>query len=132
MKWNTQTITQPDGSVALFTLPDWRTFAPEELLAELDVLLLEGRTTADNIALLPDPTFAAVVGKEEEVEDRLQKLWGPAVHMSNVLQTDVLREVVREGTVRLSDYSSDLGMHEGVYRTFLALRDGEAFATRTR
>mgnify|MGYP003440700531 FL=1 len=132
MKWNTQTITQPDGSVALFTLPDWRTFAPEELLAELDVLLLEGRTTADNIALLPDPTFAAVVGKEEEVEDRLQKLWGPAVHMSNVLQTDVLREVVKEGTVRLSDYSSDLGMHEGVYRTFLALRDGEAFATRTR
>lgn len=129
MKWNTQTITQPDGSRALLSLPDWKTFTPEEILGELDTLLAEGRATADAIAVLSGPTFASVVEREEDVQDRLQKLWGPAVHLSNVLQTDALREVVKEGTLRLSDYASDMGMHEGVYRTHCALRDGDAFAT---
>jgi oligopeptidase A len=131
MNWNTTTRTQPDGTAVTLVLPDWQTFTPGEIIPSLRALIAEGYTLADTLAVLSVPEFSALVLPQEELHDRIHKLWGPAVHCNGVLQTDELRAVIKEGTALLSDYFSDIGHHEGLFHAYERCAANAAFASLT-
>lgn len=127
MNWSTTTILLPDGTRALLTRPDWNSVAPEDVLPMLRALVEEGRQLADRIAKMTEPDFFALVLAQEELDDRIHKLWGPIAHLNAVAQTEELRSVVKEGTVILSDYASDMTHHEGLFRAYEHVATSDAF-----
>lgn len=129
MKFNTQTIAQPNGTTALLTHPMWEGFDVNTLIPELTEYLSRGRAFADAIAQKESHTFVSLVLDGEEFGEEMRRLWGTAMHLSNVLQTDELREECKKGTVLISEYYSDMGQHEGVYRAYVTFKNGEEYQT---
>lgn len=122
MKFNTQTFVQPNGVTAFLSYPLWESFNPQTLVTELTELLAQGRLLADALANAHEHTFASLVLVSEEYGERLGRLWGTAMHLNNVMQTDELRMVCEEGSMRISEYQSDIGQHEGLYRAYVAYK----------
>lgn len=128
MNWSTTTILLPDGTRALLTRPDWNSVALENALPLLRALVAEGRALADRIAGMAEPDLAALLLGQEELDDRIHKLWGPIAHLNAVAQTDDLRAVVKEGTIILSDYASDMAHHEGLFRAYERVAGQDTFS----
>jgi oligopeptidase A len=127
MNWSTTTILLPDGTRALLTRLDWNSIATEDVLPMLRALVAEGRQLADRIAEMTEPDLVSFVLAQEELDDRIHKLWGPIAHLNAVAQTEELRAVVKEGTLILSDYASDMTHHEGLFRAYEYVATSDAF-----
>lgn len=122
MQFNTQILVQPNGATVLLSYPLWESFDPKTLVAELTELLARGRQLADTLANTHEHTFSSLVLASEEYDERLRRLWGTAMHLNNVMQTDELRVACEEGSMRISEYQSDIGQHEGLYRAYVAYK----------
>ena len=59
----------------------------------------------------------------EKLEDRLSKAWSPVSHLNSVCNSDELREAYDKGLALLTDYSTQLGQHKGLYKATKALFD---------
>ena len=129
MNFKSLAITQPSGMNALLTYPLWESFDPTTLISELREHLTKGRALADALVQNPTHTFASLVLASEEFDENLRRLWGTASHLSNVLQTDALRDARKEGTTLISEYYSDIGQHEGLYRAYVLYKESEEYHT---
>ncbi len=129
MKFESQAIVQPSGTKAVLTYPIWEGFDVKTLIQELSEYLKNGRAFADAIAQKESHTFASLVLAGEEFGEEMRRLWGTAMHLSNVLQTDELREECKKGTVLISEYYSDMGQHEGMYRAYVAFKNADEYQT---
>jgi oligopeptidase A len=63
----------------------------------------------------------------EELDDRLNKAFAPVGHLNAVVNTDELREAYNACLPILTDYSSEYGQNEDLYRAFQALADGPKY-----
>ena len=59
----------------------------------------------------------------EKLEDRMGKVWSPVSHLNSVCNSDDLREAYDKGLALLTDYSTKLGQHKGLYKLTKALYD---------
>jgi len=59
----------------------------------------------------------------EILEDRMGKVWSPVSHLNSVCNSDELRQAYDEALARLTDYSTALGQHKGLYQATKALYD---------
>jgi len=59
----------------------------------------------------------------EKLEDRIGKVWSPVSHLNSVCNSDELREAYDKGLALLTDYSTQLGQHQGLYKATKALYD---------
>ena len=129
MKFKTENIIQPNGRAALLVCPLWESFDPTALVRELKELLAEGRALSDKLGSVEKHTFASLVLASEEFEEQVRRLWSPAMHLNNVMQTDALREASEAGAALLSEYQSDIGQHEGLYNAYIAYKKSAEYQT---
>lgn len=59
----------------------------------------------------------------EKLEDRIGKVWSPVSHLNSVCNSDDLRLAYDKGLALLTEYSTKLGQHQGLYRATKALFD---------
>jgi oligopeptidase A len=64
----------------------------------------------------------------EELNDRLSKAWSPVGHLNSVVNNDALRNAYNACLPKLSEYSTELGQHKGLYQAYKALKDSDRFA----
>ena len=93
----------------------------EQLLAESRKqveLLLESNTqyTWDNL-----------IAPLETMDDRISRAWSPVSHMNSVVNSDALRDVYNECLPILSEYGTEMGQHEGLYKAYRQIADGEEY-----
>lgn len=92
------------------------------------------RLVADNLQAIetlvanPEPSWDNLVAPLEALNDRLERAWAPVSHLNAVVQTEELRQAHDACLPLLSDYSTKLGQHQGLYQAYQRLRDSEAFA----
>ena len=129
MQYKTHSIDQKIGISAFLTYPLWESFDPASLVPELRLFIDEGRAFADALGKKKEHTFASLILASEDHDERLGWLWGTAMHLNNVAQTDLLREACKEGTQLLSEYMTDIGQHEGLYHAYLAYRGSGEYRT---
>ncbi|MBO1519930.1 oligopeptidase A [Oceanisphaera pacifica] len=70
-------------------------------------------------------TWDNLVAPLEEVGDRLSRIWSPVSHLNGVLNSEELRQAYEECLPMLSEYSTWMGQHQGLFNAFdsLAKRD---------
>lgn len=81
------------------------------------------------VVRLENPTWESLVAPLEQADDRLSRIWSPVSHMNSVVSNDAMRAAHDECLELLSDYSTWVGQHEGLYNAYKKLADSSEFAT---
>ncbi|NIR61269.1 MAG: oligopeptidase A [Gammaproteobacteria bacterium] len=106
-------------------LPPFSRIRPEHVEPAVDQTLAANRARLRTLldALEGQPTWERLVAPIEAMEERLSRLWSPARHLNAVMNNETLREAYNDCLPKLSEYATELGQHEGLYRAFRAVAE---------
>ncbi|PHM30688.1 oligopeptidase A [Xenorhabdus innexi] len=62
-----------------------------------------------------------------EEQDKLSRMWSPVGHLNSVKNSPELREAYEQSLPLLSEFSTWLGQHEGLYQAYKSLKESEIF-----
>ena len=110
-------------------LPPFSKILPDHLVPAIDQILSESREQVAALADAADPpTWANFIEPLEEIDDRLSRAWSPVSHMNSVVNSDALREAYNSCLPTLSDYATEMGHNEVLYRKYRTVAEsGERF-----
>ncbi len=110
-------------------LPRFADFKPAHVASAIDQLLEENRALIARIAAdTATADWNNFVGPLEDANERLHRAWGQVGHLNAVMNNPELREAYNAVLPKITQYYTELGQHEGLYRKFKALRAGSGFA----
>ena len=112
-------------------LPPFETIRPEHVEPAVEALLAENRAAIEALVANAEqtpPTWESLAAPLEALNDRLARAWSPVSHLNGTMNSPELREAYQACLGKLSDYSTWIGQHEGLFRAWLALKDGAAWA----
>jgi len=112
-------------------LIDYAAVTPEHLNPAIDTLLANARTAVESAA---DPalpaTWDAIVAPLDIACEKLWRAWSVAGHLNAVVNTPALRTAYNDALPKVSEFSTWLGLHEGLYQQYQRLRDADDFTAQ--
>ena len=100
-------------------LPAFSRIRPSHVEPAIRAVLDESRARVEEIlAAAQPPRWDNLVMPLEALDHRLARAWAPVGHLNAVQNTEALRKAYNACLPLLSDYSSELGQHEGLFRAF--------------
>ena len=111
-------------------LPLFSQIKPEHVGPAIDRLLADARkTVADCLAATSEFTWDNLIEPIANAEDRLSKAWSPVSHMNSVVNNDELREAYNACLPKLSEYATEMGQNEALYRAYQQIADSGVFTS---
>ena len=113
-------------------LPPFEAIRPEHVVPAIDELLAENRHAIEALverAKSEPPRWESLAAPLESLNDRLSRAWSPVSHLNGTMNNPELREAYQACLGKLSEYSTWLGQHEGLFRAWQALKEGAAWET---
>lgn len=123
-----ETMTNP--LLEEHTLPPFSAIRPEHVepavtgLIEANLKAIRELLGADR-----DYTFDNLIGPMEDLDDRLSKAWSPVSHMNAVVNSDELRAAYNACLPKLSQYATELGQNEELYRAYRSIAESDRYET---
>lgn len=109
------------------TLPPFSQISNEHIEPAVRTLIDQSRAELknqlDNIA--DQPTWSSLVEPIEERADRLSKAWSPVSHMHSVMNNDGLRSAYQSCLAQLTEYGTELGQNEALFRAYQKLAESD-------
>jgi oligopeptidase A len=116
--------------LAQHDLPAFSEIRPEHVEPAIDSLIAEGRAAVERLlAANTRYTWENLVYPLEAQEDRLARAWAPVRHLNSVRNSEELRAAYNACLSKLSDWGTELGHHEGLYRAYRAMTADPALQT---
>ncbi|WP_075186356.1 oligopeptidase A [Teredinibacter haidensis] len=110
------------------TLPPFDAIQTEHVVPAVTQLLSDARAQlTQQLAQLKDVTWETLVAPIEERGDILNKAWSPVGHLNAVCNSDELREAYEQSRQLLTEYFTELGQNETLYKAYQQLRDGQHY-----
>ncbi|MCF1182235.1 oligopeptidase A [Marichromatium gracile] len=108
------------------TLPAFSRIGPEHVEPALDAQLAECRALIERLTReIAVPTWENFIEPLEESEDRLGRVWSPVSHLNSVLNSEALRTAYNACLPKLSDYGTEVGQNEALFRAYRAVATQE-------
>lgn len=117
--------------LAIHSLPPFNEILPEHVVPAIETLLAESRSATQALvdrAAAEAPRWSTLAEPLEALNDRLARAWSPVSHLNGTMNNPALRKAYEQCLPMLSDYSTWLSQHEGLFRAWQALKDGPAWA----
>ncbi|NNG12022.1 MAG: oligopeptidase A [Halobacteria archaeon] len=109
-------------------LPPFTEIRPEHVEPAIDELLAQSRARASELLEQNTRyTWDNLVDPLETIDDRISRAWSPVSHMNSMVNTEELRAAYTACLPKLSEYSTEMGQHEGLYRAFKQIADGQDY-----
>jgi oligopeptidase A len=100
-------------------LPAFSRIRPSHVEPAIRAVIDESRARVEEIlAAAQPPRWDNLVTPLEALEHRLARAWAPVGHLNAVQNTEALRQAYNACLPILSDFSSELGQHEGLFHAF--------------
>ena len=125
------TIAENNPLIGLEGLPPFSKIKPAHVVPALKAAIAECRTKIDEVLATKSYTWNDLVLPLEEADDKLSRLFSPVSHMNSVVNSDELREAYEQCLPLLSEYSTFVGQHQGLYDAYNALHNSDEFKTLT-
>ncbi len=109
-------------------LPPFSAIKAEQVKPAVETAIAEARGAVERLLHAGNISWQTLVEQLEQDSDRLGKLWSPVSHLNSVLNSPELREAYESCLPLLSDFSTWLGQHEGLYQAYLQLQQSGEFA----
>jgi oligopeptidase A len=113
-------------------LVDYAAVKPGHIVPAIEELLGIARQAVD-LAADPQlaPTWEAVVEPLDTASERLWRAWSVAGHLNAVVNTPELREAYNAALPLVTEFSTWVGLHEGLYKQYQRLAAAPDFASWT-
>jgi oligopeptidase A len=109
-------------------LPPFSRIHAEHVLPAVKQALEASRKQVEALLAANDTyTWDNLVQPLEEMDDELSRMWSPVSHMNSVVNSDELREAYNACLPLLSEYGTEMGQNEGLFRAFRQIREGEEY-----
>ncbi|CAH1042612.1 oligopeptidase A [Halomonas sp. TD01] len=115
-------------------LPPFADIRAEHVVPAVETLLNESREAIDRLAqqaATAPPSWDSFAAPLEAVNDRLTQAWSPISHLNGTMNTPELREAYQACLEQLSAFSTWMGQHEGLFKGWQALKQGDVWAQLT-
>lgn len=112
-------------------LPAFSSIFPEHIEPALDQILRENREQLECILAVVDSEGASIANFLQpfaEMDDKLEQMWSPVSHLNAVVNSDALRDAYNACLPKLSEYSTELGQHKGLFSAFTSLKQSAEFS----
>lgn len=109
-------------------LPPFAAIAPEDIEPAIRELLARERLVVAQLERQTTPSFAGFVEPLEEMSHRIARAWSPVGHLHGVRNTPQLRAAYSACLPLLSDFQTDLGQSEALYRNYRHVAEHEGTA----
>lgn len=121
-----------DNPLLSFTdLPPFSKIQPEQVKPAVEQAIRDARAVVEQVVASSEISWQAIVEQLEQGSDRLNKLWSPVSHLNSVANSPELRAAYESCLPLLSDFSTWLGQHEGLYQKYQALAQSADFSSLT-
>lgn len=109
-------------------LPKFSTINPKNIEKDLTQLLDKNRKKIrqlleENIAF----TWDNLLRPLENIQDELHHYWSPVSHLHSVATSDILRKAYGACVPKLSEYSTELGHNEKLFRAIQSIADSKDY-----
>ena len=114
-------------------LPAFSQIEPKHVVPAIKEVLANYRATvekllADNTAFSWDNLCQPLA----EAGDKLSRVWSPVSHLNSVKNSAELREAYEQSLPLLSEFSTWMGQHEGLYQAYKSIKGSADFALLTQ
>ena len=112
-----------------FTLPPFSAIQPEHVVPAVEQALAACRETVEKVVAQGAPySWENLCQPLAEVDDRLGRIFSPVSHLNSVKNSPELRQAYEQTLPLLSEYSTWVGQHEGLYQAYRNLKEGDNYA----
>ncbi|WP_417534688.1 oligopeptidase A [Marinobacterium stanieri] len=108
-------------------LPPFSRILPEHAEPAVDELLARNRSRIAELTADDAVSGWALVAELEQLNDELAQAWSPVSHLNGVMNSDDWREAYNACLPKLSEYWTELGQHQGLFKAFESLADSDAY-----
>ena len=103
-------------------LPPFSRILAEHVEPAIDARIKACRAEIERLTSeVPVPTWESFVEPLEEIDDRLSRTWSPVGHLNGVMNSDELRAAYNACLPKLSDYATEVGQNEALFRGYQAV-----------
>ena len=125
-------MTQNPLLAPVSELVDYAAVKPAHIVPAVEELLGIARKAVDQAAdPALAPTWEAVVEPLDTASERLWRAWSVAGHLNAVVNTPELREAYNAALPLVTEFSTWVGLHEGLYKQYQRLAAAPDFASWT-
>lgn len=110
-------------------LPAFSQIEPKHIKPAVEQLIQQGRETIENLVKQPHFTWQNFIEPLTEQSDHFSRAWSPVSHLNAVKNSPELREAYQACLPLLSEYSTWVGQHKGLYQAYEKLKNSAEFAT---
>ncbi|MCT8844288.1 oligopeptidase A [Glaesserella parasuis] len=110
-------------------LPKFSQIQPEHVVPAIEQLIQQCRDTIEQVSQIDTPTWENFYLPQAITGDKLSRAWSPVVHLNSVKNSSELREAYQACLPMLSEYSTWVGQHQGLYQGYVKLKNSPEFAT---
>ncbi len=115
------------------TLPHFSEIKPEHVVPAIEKLLADARATVDrHIKATDQYSWGNLIEPIENAEDKLNKAWSPVSHMNSVVNSEPLREAYNACLPMLSNYSTEMGQNEALFKAYQAIAQSDEFQSHDK
>jgi oligopeptidase A len=109
-------------------LPPFLQIRPEHVEPAIDQVLAENRARLQELLDVNQAyTWDNLVQPLEDMEERLSRIWSPVGHMNAVVNSDELREAYNACLPKLSDYATEMGQNDRLFKAFKSIAEGPEY-----
>ncbi|WAJ72042.1 oligopeptidase A [Catenovulum adriaticum] len=110
------------------SLPLFNEIKPEHILPAVEATIAQCKATIEKtVSEDQQYTWQNLVEPLDEVDDQLSKIWSPVSHLHSVADTEALRQAYEACLPLLSEYSTYVGQHQGLFKAYQALANSDEF-----
>jgi len=125
-------MTQNPLLAPVSELVDYAAVKPAHIVPAVEELLGIARQAVDQAAAPAlAPTWEAVIEPLDTASERLWRAWSVAGHLNAVVNTPELREAYNAALPLVTEFSTWVGLHEGLYKQYQRLAAAPDFANWT-
>lgn len=110
-------------------LPPFSKIKPEHIQPAVEQLIAECRANVEQVAQIENPTWENFYLPQIDPNNRFSFAWGPVSHLNSVKNSPELREAYQACLPLLSEFSTWVGQHSGLYQGYLKLKNSPEFAS---
>ena len=110
-----------------YHLPPFDRIQPTHIVEAIQQRIAACKTTIEQVLERGDFSWEGLVVPLEQVDDLLERSWSPVSHLNAVMSEPALRQAHDQCLPLLSEYSTYVGQHEGLYQAFKQLRESAEY-----
>jgi oligopeptidase A len=110
--------------------PAFSKIVPEHVVPAVEQVLADAR---DRVSQLTEHqgahTWESLAQPLEDLEERISRTWSPVGHLHAVADNPALREAYNTCVAKLSEYATEIGQNEALFRGFESIANGAQYRT---